>query len=147
MNWRGRFESSSIEGPHRPTFPKAQPQEYPVTIEIEGKRYTGFYTVSSGVVTVESDWGERSTQAGPRVAEQTARSLLLEILRRAKSRGALDVKVAAKKGVKPAAPLLSSPGPVPWIYQSEIENPRPPPAGYKFAKQKADQEIPFYVDR
>ena len=51
------------------------------------------------IVTVESDWGERSTQTGPRGAEQTARSLLLEILRRAKSRGALDVKVAAKKGV------------------------------------------------
>jgi len=64
-------------------MPEEQPQEYPVTIEIEGKRYTGFYTVSSGVVTVESDWGERTTQAGPR-AEQTARTLLLEILRRAK---------------------------------------------------------------
>jgi hypothetical protein len=64
-------------------MPKKQPQEYPVTVEIEGKRYTGFYTVSSGVVTVESDWGERNTQAGSR-AEQTARLLLLEILRRAK---------------------------------------------------------------
>ena len=60
-----------------------QPQEYPVTVEIEGKRYTGFYTVSSSVVTVESDWGERSGQAGPRV-EETARLLLIEILRRAK---------------------------------------------------------------
>ena len=64
-------------------MPEKQPQEDPVTVEIEGKRYTGFYTVSSGVVTVESDWGEGSTQAGPR-AEQTARSLLHEILRRAK---------------------------------------------------------------
>ena len=64
-------------------MPKKQPQEYPVTVEIEGNRYTGFYTVSSGVVTVESDWGEGSTQPGPR-AEQTARSLLHEILRRAK---------------------------------------------------------------
>jgi hypothetical protein len=38
---------------------------------LKGKRYTGFYTVSSGVVTVESDWGERSTQAGrkPRVMQ------------------------------------------------------------------------------
>jgi hypothetical protein len=80
-------------------MPKEQPQEYPVTVEVGGKRYTGFCTVSSGIVRVESDWGERSTQAGARAAEQTARSLLLEILRRAKSRGALDVKVAAKKGV------------------------------------------------
>jgi hypothetical protein len=36
---------------------KEQPQEYLVTVEIEGKRYTGFYTVSAGVITVESDWG------------------------------------------------------------------------------------------
>jgi hypothetical protein len=83
MSWRGSFGSRTTEDPHRPAKPKEQPQEYPVTVEIEGKRYTGFYTVSSGVVTVESDWGERSSQTGPRV-EQTARLLLLEILRRAK---------------------------------------------------------------
>ena len=64
-------------------MPKEQAQEYRVTVEIEGKRYTGFYTVNSGVVTVESDWGERSTETGPR-AEQTARLLFLEIRRRAK---------------------------------------------------------------
>jgi len=29
-----------------------------VATEIEGKRYTGFYTVVSGIITVESDWGE-----------------------------------------------------------------------------------------
>ena len=63
---------------------KKQPKEYPVTVEIEGKRYTGFYTVSSGIVTVEFDWGERSTQTGPRGAEQTARLVFLEVLRRAK---------------------------------------------------------------
>ena len=59
-------------------------EQYPVTVEIEGKRYTGFYTVSSGIVTVESDWGERSTEAVGPLAERTARLLLLEILRRAK---------------------------------------------------------------
>jgi hypothetical protein len=64
-------------------MPEKQPQEYPVTVEVGGKRYTGFYTVSSGVVTVESDWGERSTRAGAS-AERTARLLLLEILRLAK---------------------------------------------------------------
>ena len=83
MNSRDRFGSRAIEAPHRPGRPKEQPQEYPVTVEIEEKRYTGFYTVTSGVVTVESDWGERSTQTGPRV-EQTARLLLIKILRRAK---------------------------------------------------------------
>jgi hypothetical protein len=83
LHSRDRFGSRATEGRHRPAMLKEQAQEYPVTVEIEGKRYTGFYTVSSGVVTVESDWGERTTQAGPR-AEQTARLLFLEVLRRAK---------------------------------------------------------------
>jgi hypothetical protein len=65
LDWRLRFGSITTEAPHRPATPEKKPQEYPVTVEIEGKRYTAFYTVSSGVVTVESDWGERSTQAGP----------------------------------------------------------------------------------
>src|SRR5215467_11379966 len=84
LNSRDRFGSRATEGPHRSAIPKEQPQEYPVTVEIEGKRYTGFYTVSSGVVTVESDWGERSTEVVGPLAERTARLLLLEILRRAK---------------------------------------------------------------
>jgi len=84
LNWRDRFGSSTTEDQRLPTTTKKQPQEYPVTVEIKGKRYTGFYTVSSGVVTVESDWGERSTEAVGPQAERTARLLLLEILRRAK---------------------------------------------------------------
>src|SRR5262245_46246936 len=84
LNWRGRFGSGTTEAPHRAAMPpKKQPQEYPVTVEIEGKRYTGFYTVSSGVVAVESDWGERSIQTGTR-AEEMARLLRLENLQRAK---------------------------------------------------------------
>jgi hypothetical protein len=70
-------------------MPTKQPQEYPVTIEIEGKTYTGFYTVTSGVITVESDWGELRAHAGPSAAN-TAHRLFLEILRGAKSRGELD---------------------------------------------------------
>ena len=64
-------------------MPEKQSQEHPVTVESRERDIPGFYTVSSGVVTVESDWGERSTQAGLR-AEQTARLLFLEVLRRAK---------------------------------------------------------------
>ena len=30
-------------------MPTRPPQEYPVTVENKGKRYTGFYTVSSAV--------------------------------------------------------------------------------------------------
>ena len=89
LDSRRRFGSSTTEGPHRPAIPKEQPQEYPVTVEIEGKRYTGFYTVSAGVITVESDWGElRGTLA--QTPELIARRLFLEILRGAKSRGELD---------------------------------------------------------
>ena len=65
---------------------KKQLLEYPVTVEFERKRYTGFYTVSFGFVSVESDWAERRTHAGPKAAH-TAR--LLEILRNAQSRGEL----------------------------------------------------------
>ena len=89
LNSRDRFGGSTTEGRYRPAMPKEQPQEYPVTIEIEGKRYTGFYTVSAGVVTVESDWGELRGHVGA-TPERIARRLFLEILRGAKSRGELD---------------------------------------------------------
>ena len=89
LNWRARFGSSTTESPYRPPMPKEQSQEYPVTVEIEGKRYTGFYTVSAGVVTVESDWGELRGHVGA-TPEVIARRLFLEILRGAKSRGELD---------------------------------------------------------
>jgi len=78
-------------------MPEKQPQEYPVTVEVGGKRYTGFYTVSSGIVTVEFDWGEHGTRAGPS-AERTARLLLVELLLRAKvlRRTPLQTRVNAR---------------------------------------------------
>jgi len=66
-----------------------KPQENPVVVEVEGKRYAGFYTVSAGVITVESDWGELRGHVGA-TPESIARRLFLEILRGAKSRGELD---------------------------------------------------------
>jgi len=66
-------------------MPNEQPQEHPVTVEIEGNTYTGFYTVSSGVVRVESDWGERIARVGSNAAH-TACLLFLEILMDAKKR-------------------------------------------------------------
>jgi hypothetical protein len=89
LDSRRRFRSSTTGGAHRPAIPKEQPQEYPVTVEIEGNRYTGFYTVSAGVITVESDWGELRGHVGA-TPELIARRLFLEILRGAKSRGELD---------------------------------------------------------
>ena len=73
-------------------MPKEQPQEYPVTVEIEGKRYTGFYTVNRGIIALESDWGELRAHVGA-TPELIARRLFLEILRGAKSRGELDEDV------------------------------------------------------
>src|SRR5215510_13199651 len=101
LNWRNRFGSRATEGPHPPAMPEKQP------VEIEGKRYTGFYTVSSGVVTVESDWGERSTEAVGPLAERTARLLLLETLRRAKSAGyiAAATQLNQKQNLSPAVEL------------------------------------------
>ena len=92
MNWRGRFGSGITEGPYRSAMPEKQSQEHPVTVEIEGKRYTGFYTVSAGIITIESDWGEFRGHVGA-TPELIARRLFLEILRGAKSRGELDEDV------------------------------------------------------
>ena len=88
LDSRRRFESSTTEGPHR----DKQTQEHPVTVEIEGKRYTGFYTVNAGIITLESDWGELRAHVGA-TPELIARRLFLEILRGAKSRGELDEDV------------------------------------------------------
>jgi len=88
LDSRRRFESSTTEGPHR----DKQTQEYPVTVEIEGKRYTGFYTVNRGIIALESDWGELRAHVGA-TPELIARRLFFEILRGAKSRGELDEDV------------------------------------------------------
>ena len=68
---------------------KTEPQEYPVTVVLEEKTYTGFYTVLAGVITVDSEWGELRAHAGSK-AESTAARLFLQILQGAKSRGELD---------------------------------------------------------
>ena len=83
LNSRDRFGSRATEGPHRHAMSEKQPQEYSVTVEVGGKRYTGFHTVSSDIVTVDSDWSERSSHPGTS-AQRTARLLLPDILRRAK---------------------------------------------------------------
>src|SRR5262245_32955979 len=92
LNMVRQVRELTTEDPHRADMPKKQPQEYPVTVEIEGKRYTGFYTDSSGVIAVESDWGELRGHVGA-TPELIARRLFLEILRGAKSRGELDEDV------------------------------------------------------
>ena len=65
-----------------------QPQRSKVSIDFEGKTYSANYTVRSGAVTVESDYGSRSTHVGGK-AVHTARMLLREILQEAKARSEL----------------------------------------------------------
>src|SRR5215813_3297680 len=89
LDSRRRFGSSTTEGPHRAAMPKEQTQEKPVPVEIEGKRYTGQYTVNRGIIALESDWGELRAHVGA-TPELIARRLFFEILRGAKSRGELD---------------------------------------------------------
>src|SRR5262245_20934963 len=85
LNSRDRFGSRATEGPHRHAMSEKQPQEYSVTVEVEGKRYTGFYTVNAGIITVESDWGELRAHLGA-TPELIARRLFFQILQRKVSR-------------------------------------------------------------
>lgn len=76
-------------------MPKRQKpsQEFPFTIEFEGKRYSATYTSDRGGVTVDSEWGSRASQSsgdGPKAAPFTARMLFREILHDAKSREAIE---------------------------------------------------------
>ena len=41
-----------------------QPEYHPMTIEIDGKPVTGYYTVKSGIVTVKMGHGQKSEQLG-----------------------------------------------------------------------------------
>ena len=72
----------------RRTKYEAPPQE--VSVEVDGKTYTGSYTISSKVVTVSTGYGSASTQVGGSTANNVARMLLSEIVRGAKSRGDLS---------------------------------------------------------
>jgi len=68
---------------------KKQPQGSEISVEFEGKSYSGSYSVSLGAVTVQSaHGGPVSTHVGA-LAESTARMLLREILQAAKARGEL----------------------------------------------------------
>lgn len=68
-------------------MPNKPPQTFECTMEFDGKKHTASYSVKSGVVTVESALGRRSTQVGGSTAQMVARMLLREILQGAKERG------------------------------------------------------------
>jgi hypothetical protein len=51
-----------------------------VEVEVDGKIYQASYFVWKGVVTVEYEGGEKSTQVGGLTADQVARHLLSEMI-------------------------------------------------------------------
>jgi hypothetical protein len=69
-----------------------QPQQQPVTVEFEGKKYSATYTVDPGGVAVDSGWGSstgHSSGSGTKAELFTALMLFREILHAAKARGKL----------------------------------------------------------
>jgi hypothetical protein len=64
-----------------------QPPTGSVTVEFEGKKYTGSYHVASKVVTVRYLHHLLSTQLGGMTGEQIAKILLREIVENAKAGG------------------------------------------------------------
>jgi hypothetical protein len=65
-----------------------QPREHSIRVNFEGEEYSASYSVMSGAVTVESEYGAATAHVGGK-AESTARMLLREILGGAKARGEL----------------------------------------------------------
>lgn len=63
-----------------------QPQNLEINIELEGNTYSAMYSISSKMVTVNSEYGSLSTQIGGSTARIIARTLFREILEGAKSR-------------------------------------------------------------
>jgi hypothetical protein len=57
-----------------------------ITVEIDGKTYSGSYDVSGRVVTTYFAGGRKATQVGGSRAELVAKSLLRELIREAKTR-------------------------------------------------------------
>ena len=54
--------------------------ELKACISTQGKQYTGAYTIQSGVVTVTSMYGSKSTQLGSSPSERVAGWLLGELV-------------------------------------------------------------------
>ena len=59
------------------------PQRFEVTIDINGQAYSGYYTLTGGkvpMITVDSEYGSKSTQLGGMPPERLAKTLLRELV-------------------------------------------------------------------
>jgi hypothetical protein len=60
---------------------KPMPPPRAITIERDGVRHTGHFTVQSGVVSVSDRMDSKSTQIGGSSADAVAKALLSELVR------------------------------------------------------------------
>jgi hypothetical protein len=60
-----------------------------ISVEFDGKRYSATYYTNGRLVIVETAWGKEGRQRGGSKPEDVAGILLVQLLRAAKSRGAL----------------------------------------------------------
>lgn len=65
-----------------PRSNKPLPMPIEIVVEIDGRKYTGSYTVSGRVITVHGpDFASKSTQLGGSSADSLARVLMREMIR------------------------------------------------------------------
>lgn len=69
-----------------PRSRKQPPQRFPVSVQFEGKTYSGEYWNDSGVIVVHCEYGTERTLAG---GAPVADLMLLSILRKARESGLL----------------------------------------------------------
>jgi hypothetical protein len=56
------------------------PRYYPVSVEIEGKKYIGAYSLDRGEIHVKAPSGSKSAQVGNSPVERLARAMLTELV-------------------------------------------------------------------
>ncbi len=64
---------------------KTPPMPQPVSIEVNGKVYTGTYTVDAGMISVSSAMGIKKTQVGGSSPGNLAQLMLGELVREGKA--------------------------------------------------------------
>lgn len=60
---------------------KTPPQSWPVSVELNGKTYTGTYEVDAGIVTVRTLMGSKNTQVGGSTPQTLAPLMLSELVK------------------------------------------------------------------
>jgi hypothetical protein len=64
---------------------KTPPTPLPVSVEINGKAYSGTYTTERDIITVSTAMGHKAAQIGGMTAETLARFMLRELVNEGKA--------------------------------------------------------------